>query len=94
MMSTPPNFGKICNKKIGNPLISMLRDLPGLFINLPLVTIMDPKEPSCRCVLEICRCRSIFCFILVFEDFAFCFHIAVWRIVRGVCLWFSYYGSL
>jgi len=28
----------------------------------------------------------------VFEHFAFGFHIAVWRIVRGVCLWFSYYG--
>jgi hypothetical protein len=44
MMSTLPNFGKSCNKKIGNPLISMLRDLPGHFINLPLVTIMDPKR--------------------------------------------------
>jgi hypothetical protein len=44
MMSTLPNFGKICNKKIGNTLISMLRDVPGLFINLPLVTIMDPKR--------------------------------------------------
>ncbi len=28
----------------------------------------------------------------MFEHFAFGFHIAVWRIVRGVCLWFSYYG--
>jgi len=55
MMSTPPNFGKICNKKIGNPLISMLRDLPGLFINLPLVTIMDPK----RAQLSLCS-RNLF----------------------------------
>ncbi len=27
----------------------------------------------------------------MFEDFAFGFHIAVWRIVPGVCLWFSYH---
>ncbi len=50
MMSTPPNFGKFFNKIIGNPPISMLRDLPGLFINLPLVTIMDPK----RAQLSLC----------------------------------------
>ncbi len=28
----------------------------------------------------------------MFEHFAFGFHLAVWRIVRGVWLWFSYHG--
>jgi hypothetical protein len=75
-----PNFGKICNKKFGNPLISMLRDLPGLFFNSPLVTIMDPQKSPVVVVGQFSV--SFQCF----ENFAFDFHVAVWRIVRGVCL--------
>jgi hypothetical protein len=73
-------LAKFCNKKFGNPLISMLRDLPGLFFNSPLVTIMDPQKSPVVVVGQFSV--SFQCF----ENFAFDFHVAVWRIVRGVCL--------